>query len=222
MSETATDLPTPKKIEQMNDHERLVALRLLDRRESKVKKLWNGKVSAARTASEHLLVAEAPKRDADCRVRIEAIKTSIDEVDDMKAKRKSALDAITSAWTEILYAAPATPEQLELGATRAPITKACVIELRAAYNDAVAEDAEVAEKGETPKVPAEAPADMDDLRAKLDAMMADSGLDAVSFPTEITADQTDPDAEEDEPAANTRKARSSKGRGSLAAVNTAH
>jgi len=48
---TATEaaLPTTKKIEQMSDHERLVALRLLDRRKSKVSKLWNGKVSEART-----------------------------------------------------------------------------------------------------------------------------------------------------------------------------
>ena len=71
---TATEaLPTPKKIEQMSDHERLVALRLLDRRKSKVSKLWNGKVSEARTSAEHLVEAEVPKRDAECRQRLEAI-----------------------------------------------------------------------------------------------------------------------------------------------------
>lgn len=229
---TATEaaLPTTKKIEQMSDHERLVALRLLDRRKSKVSKLWNGKVSEARTSAEHLVEAEVPKRDAECRQRLEAIKTALDECDDMKAKRKSTLDAIKSAWSEILYAAPATAEQLELGATRAPITKVAIVELRAAYNDAVADDAAAQENGETPKLPPEKQADMDDLRAKLDAMMADSGLDSISFGDEITADQTDPDAEVDEdddeeeekPAANTGGRGSSKGRGKakLSAVPT--
>lgn len=227
---TETALPTTKKIEQMSDHERLVALRLLDRRKSKVSKLWNGKVSEARTSAEHLVEAEVPKRDAECRQRLEAIKTALDECDDMKAKRKSAVDAIKSAWSEILYAAPATAEQLELGATRAPITKVAIVELRAAYNDAVADDAAAQEKGETPKLPPEKQADMDDLRAKLDAMMADSGLDSISFGDEITADQTDPDAEvdeeDDEPeektAANTSGRGPSKGRGKakLSAVPT--
>ncbi len=216
------EVSTVKKIEQMNDKERLVSLRLLGRRLSKVKKLWNGKVSAANTAKDHLLDADVPQRDADCKQRLEAIRTALDEVDEMKSKRKSAVDAIEAAYDEILYAAPATAEQLELGGTQAPITKVAATELRAAYNDAVAEDAEVAAKGETPKLPPEKAADMEDLRARLDAMAADAGLDSIGFGAEITADQTDPDAEpEAAKPANTSGRGSSKGRGNLSAVNTA-
>lgn len=222
-AETTTEVPTPKKIAQMTDHERLVALRLLDRRLDKVKKLWNGNVSKKRTEGEHLIDAAVPKTNAECRGRLEAIKSALDELDEMKDKRKAAVDEVKSAWNEILYSAPATAEQLELGATRAPITKAAVTQLKAAYNDAASEDEENKAKGETPKIPAESQADMDDLRARLDEMLASSGLGDVGFAEDIPAEQTDPDAEvdedaEEETAANTDAKPASKRRGKLTAV----
>lgn len=225
-AETPTEaVPVPKKIAQMTDHERLVALRLLDRRLGKVKKIWNGKVSAQRTSTDHLIEAAVPKSNTECRSRLEAIKTGLDELEDMKSARKAAIDEIKGAWDEILYSAPATAEQLELGATRAPITKAAVQQLKAAYNDAVSEDEENKDKGEKPKIPAESQADMDDLRARLDEMLASSGLGDVGFAEEITGDQTDPDAEvdgggedEEETAANTDAKPASKRRGKLTAV----
>lgn len=223
-AETTTEVPAPKKIAQMTDHERLVALRLLDRRLDKVKKLWNGNVSKKRTEGEHLIDAVVPKTNAECRGRLEAIKSALDELDEMKDKRKAAVDEVKSAWNEILYSAPATAEQLELGATRAPITKAAVTQLKAAYNDAASEDEENKAKGDTPKIPAETQADMDDLRARLDEMLASSGLGDVGFAEEITGDQTDPDAEVDggeddeEAAANTDAKPASKRRGRLTAV----
>jgi len=220
-AETTTEVPAPKKIAQMTDHERLVALRLLDRRLDKVKKLWNGNVSKKRTEGEHLIDAAVPKTNAECRGRLEAIKSALDELDEMKDKRKAAVDEVKSAWNEILYSAPATAEQLELGATRAPITKAAVTQLKAAYNDAASEDEENKAKGETPKIPAQA--DMDDLRARLDEMLASSGLGDVGFAEDIPAEQTDPDAEvdedaEEETAANTDAKPASKRRGKLTAV----
>ena len=222
MTAETESVPAPKKIAQMTDHERLVALRLLDRRLGKVKKIWNGKVSAQRTSTDHLIEAAVPKSNTECRSRLEAIKTGLDELADMKSARKAAVDEIKGAWDEILYSAPATAEQLELGATRAPITKQAVAQLKAAYNDAVSEDEENKDKGETPKIPAESQADMDDLRARLDEMFASSGLGDVGFAEEITADQTDPEAEvddeEDAPAANTEKPAASKRRGNLSAV----
>lgn len=220
-AENTPEAAPQKKIAQMTDHERLVALRLLDRRLSKVKKIWNGKVSAKRTEGEHLIEAAVPKA-SECKARLEAIKTSIDELADMKAARKAAIDEIDSAWDEILYSAPATAEQLELGATRAPITKQAVAQLKAAYNDAVSEDEENKDKEDKPKIPAESQADMDDLRDRLDEMLKSSGLGDVGFAEEITADQTDPEAdvddEEDAPAANTEKPAASKRRGNLSAV----
>lgn len=214
---------TTKKPETMTDHQRLVALRLLDRRLGKVKKLWNGKVSECKTAGDHLLEAATPEADADCRIRIEQIKSKLDELDTMKRDRKAAVDAIKTTMSEILYAVPATAEQLELGATRMPITKVAVVELRAAYNEAVADDAAAAEKGETPKLPPEKAADMDDLRARLDAMVAESGLGDIGFAQPIPEEQTNPDADaederEDKP--NTKPPKSSKGRGNLSAVPT--
>ena len=222
-AETTTEVPAPKKIAQMTDHERLVALRLLDRRLDKVKKLWNGNVSKKRTEGEHLIDAAVPKTNAECRGRLEAIKSALDELDEMKDKRKAAVDEVKSAWNEILYSAPATAEQLELGATRAPITKTAVAQLKAAYNDAVSEDEENRDSGDKPKIPAESQADMDDLRERLDEMFASSGLDGVGFAEEITADQTDPEADvgedaEEETAANTDAKPTSKRRGKLAAV----
>lgn len=143
-------------------------------------------------------------------------------IDDELAARKAAIDEIDSAWDEILYSAPATAEQLELGATRAPITKQAVAQLKAAYNDAVSEDEENKDKEDKPKSPAESQADMDDLRDRLDEMLKSSGLGDVGFAEEITADQTDPEAdvddEEDAPAANTEKPAASKRRGNLSAV----
>jgi len=223
-AETQTEaVPAPKKIAQMTDHERLVALRLLDRRLSKVKKIWNGKVSAQRTSTDHLIEAAVPKSNTECRSRLEAIKTGLDELADMKSARKAAVDEIKGAWDEILYSAPATAEQLELGATRAPITKQAVAQLKAAYNDAVSEDEENRDKEEKPKIPAESQADMDDLRDRLDEMLKSSGLGDVGFAGEITADQTDPEAEvdgddEEEAAANTDAKPASKRRGRLTAV----
>lgn len=219
MSTSKQELPTAKMVEQMSDKERLVALRLLDRRENNVKKLWNGRVSEAKKEYEHKIEADVPARDAECRQQLEAIKMALDVLDDTKSKRKSAIDAIRSAAHEILYAAPATAEQLELGATRAPITKTTQRELSAALEAAKADDLEAEQKGETPKVPPESVADMDDLRRKLDAMMADSGLGSVSFPDPITADQLETDGAVDAEE-NTSKRRTSKGRGNLTAVNT--
>ena len=221
-AENTPEAAPQKKIAQMTDHERLVALRLLDRRLSKVKKIWNGKVSAQRTSTDHLIEAAVPKSNTECRSRLEAIKTGLDELADMKSARKAAVDEIKGAWDEILYSAPATPEQLELGATRAPITKQAVAQLKAAYNDAVSEDEENKDKEDKPKIPAESQADMDDLRDRLDEMLKSSGLGDVGFAGEITADQIDPEAdvddEEDAPAANTEKPAASKRRGNLSAV----
>lgn len=220
-AENTPEAAPQKKIAQMTDHERLVALRLLDRRLSKVKKIWNGKVSAQRTSTDHLIEAAVPKA-SECKARLEAIKTSIDELADMKSARKAAVDEIKGAWDEILYSAPATAEQLELGATRAPITKQAVQQLKAAYNDAVNEDEENRDKEDKPKIPAESQADMDDLRDRLDEMLKSSGLGDVGFAGEITADQIDPEADvdddEDAPAANTEKPAASKRRGNLSAV----
>lgn len=204
----------------MSDHARLVEYRLLRRRLKKQKKLWNGKVSEANTALEHLQDAATPDTDAECRVRLEQMKRQSDVVDQMKADRKSTIDVIERAMDEILWARPAKAEQLVLGATKMPITKETALELRAALNDAAADDAEAASKGETPDYPPEKPGDMDDLRARLDALLAEAGLDAVTFAPEIPAEQADPDAEvvETEKPANTSKGRSSKGRGNLSAV----
>ncbi len=220
-AENTPEAAPQKKIAQMTDHERLVALRLLDRRLSKVKKIWNGKVSAQRTSTDHLIEAAVPKA-SECKARLEAIKTGLDELADMKSARKAAVDEIKGAWDEILYSAPATAEQLELGATRAPITKQAVQQLKAAYNDAVNEDEENRDKEDKPKIPAESQADMDDLRDRLDEMLKSSGLGDVGFAGEITADQIDPEADvdddEDAPAANTEKPAASKRRGNLSAV----
>lgn len=211
-----------KNPEHMSAHERLVALRLLDRRLGKVKKLWNGKVSECRTEADHLVDASTPDSDRECRSRLEAIKGKLDELETMKSDRKTAVDAIKRAWDEILYAKPATAEQLELGATRMPITKEAVRELSAAFHDAVADDKAAAESGETPKLPPEKAGDMDDLRARLDALLADAGLDAVTLAEPIPEVQADADLAGDEPEperpANTGKRGTSKGRGNLSAV----
>lgn len=240
----ATTDVTTKNPEHMTDRERLIALRLLKRRLLKVKKLWNGKVSECRTALEHLQDDAIPERDSDCRIRLERLKTKADELDTMKKDRKSALDAIDRTMDEILYAAPATAEQLELGATRTPITKESIRELRTAVAEAQVDDREVAEKGETPKYPAEKAADMADLLAHLETMMEESGLDSVGFAAPIPADQTDPDApgpempeapkakkakpegkadtrdDGDKAPRNTGGGRSSKGRDNLSVVPT--
>ena len=152
-----------KNPDHMSAHERLVMLRLLDRRLSKIKKLWNGKVSECRTAADHLVDATVPASDAECRSQLEAIKSQLDLLDTMKSDRKSAVDSIKRAWDEVLYAKPATAEQLELGQTRTPITKESVRELSAAYHDAVADDKAAAATGEASKHPVEKLADMDEL-----------------------------------------------------------
>ena len=57
-------------------------------------------------------------------------------------------------------------------------------------------------------------------KARIDAMIAESGLDTVAMESPTEADEDDGDDEEDEPEpeVKTKAARTSKGRGNLSAV----
>ena len=217
---TAENDPTTQDPTRMSDHERWVAYRLLKRRLVRVKKHWNGTVSALKTELDHIVDEGVSKVDAENTHRWERFHGKTDQHEQAKKDRKTAVDRIEQSMDEIAFAVPAGGgEQLELGTAKAAITKIASMELRTALGEAKAEDDAAAAEGATPKYPPEKAGDMDDLRARLDAMMAEAGLDAVTFAPEIPAEQADPEAEDDEPeAANTSKAKPSKGRGKLSAV----
>lgn len=212
---TASAEPTTKDPTRMTDHERWVAYRLLRRRLLRVKKHWNGTVSALKTAVEHIIDEGVSKVDSENTERWERFHNKTDEYEQAKKDRKAAIDRIEQSMDEIAFAVPAGGgEQLELGTAKAAITKIAGIELRAALGEAKAEDDAAATAGETPKYPPEKLADMEDLKARLDAMVSAAGLDLVTFESAEKPEDSEDDRTDEEkapPAKNNKRRGASKG-----------
>lgn len=180
-----------KKIKDMPARERILLLRLANRRDAEEGKRLNGKVSEAKTDFKNTLKAAVPDDGEEAKARLRQLQVLDEETQSRKDARSGFKQRMKTTKHALLFSEVSAGGQLVLPGAELDLPVENLRELRLAVSEVRLQDeAAKADTDNTPKYPIEDKADLAALDAELLRFINDAGITPASLGSAPTKDET--------------------------------
>ena len=173
---------TPSNVADMPVRERLLLLRLNNRRAAEEGKRLQGRVSEAKTEFINTLKAPVPDDGEEAKARLRQLQVLDESHKNAKDRKSSFKQGAKTTHHALLYSEVTSAGQMMLPGATLELDAAQLGELKLAVADVRLQDqAAAASEDSTPRFPAEDKDTLDELEAMLAGFITEAGIDASSL-----------------------------------------